>query len=104
MITTAKENISDRLAYEFLQQKQFTAWEAACLRCGACCGAFDSDQCEYLTREKDGAYYCAIYENRFGVHATTGGKPFRCVPLRDILHQSWPGDLRCIYKKQRNSW
>ena len=85
------------------KQKQAEArWEALCGRCGACCGAFDGDPCEHLRMDSSRKYYCAIYNNRFGKHKTVHGAEINCVPIRDILHSSWPGDTCCGYKKERN--
>ncbi|MBF0522360.1 MAG: hypothetical protein HQL24_04800 [Candidatus Omnitrophica bacterium] len=91
--------MKDDEKYQNLQESQLKEWEASCLRCGACCGTEDGDPCEYLMKlaDKD-EYYCQIYENRFGLHKTKNGKPFKCVPLRNILHKTWPGDSRCRYK------
>ncbi len=88
----------DREYQKFLEQCQ-REWEARCSRCGACCGVVEGDPCEHLRRFKKGGYYCSIYTERFGLHKTVGGRPFRCVPIRDILHKSWPGDQDCAYKK-----
>ncbi|MFA5090907.1 MAG: hypothetical protein WC510_07825 [Candidatus Omnitrophota bacterium] len=73
-------------------------WEARCRRCGACCGALGDDPCSHLKEEAQGRYYCDVYDSRLRLHKTKGGREFRCVPLRDILHQSWNGDYRCAYK------
>src|SRR5512147_536549 len=78
-------------------------WEALCGRCGACCGVADGDPCENLTRDAGGRWACGIYENRFGIHRTVSGKEIRCVPIRQILHKSWPGDACCGYKKLRST-
>ncbi len=89
----------DQERYELLARKQQQEWEALCTCCGACCGIVEGDPCEYLLKSDMGKYTCAIYENRFGLHKTTSGKEFKCVPIRDILHQSWMGDQYCGYKQ-----
>ena len=94
--------MSDNSRYQQLQKAQEAQWEAKCGRCGACCGAFDGDPCEHLRRGSAGAgrqYFCAIYQHRFGTHKTLSGKEIRCVPIRQILYTSWPGDACCGYKK-----
>ena len=66
------------------------------------CGAYDGDPCEHLRRAegvKTHGYYCSIYDHRFGLHNTVSGNKIRCVPIRQILHASWPGDECCGYKK-----
>ena len=85
-------------SYERYQHDQFREWEARCRQCGACCGVMDGDPCEHLRRRDDDRYYCSIYDHRFGLHQTVGGKIFRCVPVREILHRSWPGAWSCAYK------
>jgi uncharacterized cysteine cluster protein YcgN (CxxCxxCC family) len=82
--------------YFYNQQK---AYEDICVRCGACCGAYDGDPCEHLVRKEDGTYYCRVYENRLGRQKTVNGTVFECVPLREIIHETWVGDERCAYKK-----
>ena len=90
---------SDDNRYQKLQAEQLEEWESLCTRCGACCGALDGDPCEHLIELPDGKYSCSIYNHRFGLHKTRSGRPFRCVPIRKILHKSWPGDECCAYKK-----
>ncbi|OGX27821.1 MAG: hypothetical protein A2787_05180 [Omnitrophica WOR_2 bacterium RIFCSPHIGHO2_01_FULL_48_9] len=90
----------DTERYAEYQAAQARAWEARCTRCGACCGIAEGDPCEHLAVSPEGKYACRIYENRFGLHKTLSGRVFRCVPIRDILHQSWPGDECCGYKKK----
>lgn len=94
--------LNDDTRYEQLQEEQYKAWEAKCTRCGACCGIVEGDPCEHLRKLETGKYICSIYTNRFGLHRTISGKPFLCVPIRQILHQSWPGDQCCGYKKYPN--
>ena len=74
-------------------------WEALCGRCGACCGVTEGDPCEHLRGSKKGEYLCSIYENRFGEHRTVSGKIFKCVPIRQVIRGSWPGDECCGYKR-----
>lgn len=86
---------------EIYQKKwieQERAWEAICTNCGACCGALGDDPCENVY--SDGTrFLCRVYEHRFGLRKTLGGTEFSCVPLRYIIHQDWPGDHNCAYKK-----
>ncbi len=84
------------------QSQQLEQWEAKCGRCGACCGAFDGDPCEHLRQDDAKKYFCSIYDHRFGTHKTVSGKTINCVPIRQILHNSWPGDFCCGYKKKGN--
>jgi len=80
------------------QKKKEADWEDLCRRCGACCGVAEGNPCEHVMLMEDGRYGCQIYENRFGEHKTTSGKICKCVPIREILHQSWIGDRCCGYK------
>jgi hypothetical protein len=91
----------DDQKYRLWLESREKAQDAACLRCGACCGAMD-DPCEHLYREETGTYACHVYETRLGEHRTLSGKTFRCVPIREKKGQSWPGDEQCGYK-QRNA-
>lgn len=95
------EEITDDARYEAMKEKQAASWEAMCTRCGACCGSTTNDPCENLLKMPDGKYGCKIYETRFGLRKTISGKSFQCVPLRWIVHQSWPGDQMCGYKKRK---
>ena len=72
--------------------------ENTCIRCGACCGAYE-DPCLHLKQDRAGHYWCEIYTDRFGEHTTRGGETFECVPIREILHTRWPGSHLCAYKK-----
>jgi len=96
------KDISDQKRYQQLQERQFRAWEALCTRCGACCGVVEGDPCEHVTKLRSGQYACAIYEKRFGMHKTRSGRLFKCVPIRDICHKSWPGDQCCGYKIKKD--
>ena len=87
-------------AYQEWLERKYMDWESRCGRCGACCGAFDGDPCEHLRLEKGKGYFCAIYETRLGMHKTISGKDIKCVPIKDILHTTWPGDYCCGYKKK----
>lgn len=89
----------DNKDYEQWQKIKHEAWEAQCGRCGACCGAFDGDPCEHL-RKSEAGYLCSIYSQRFGLHKTISGKDITCVPIRNILHSTWPGDTCCGYKRK----
>lgn len=84
----------------YLKQKE-KEYEDLCIRCGACCGAYDGDPCSHLKKDKEGKYFCEIYEKRLGRRKTVSGKVFECVLIREILDSSWPGDSLCIYKKLR---
>jgi hypothetical protein len=95
------ETSNDQLAYEAFQHKQEKEWEARCTRCGACCGLYEGDPCEHLTKAQDGRYSCSVYANRFGIRKTVSGREFKCVSIREVLHMSWPGDSCCGYKKHR---
>lgn len=86
--------------YAVWQLRQEQKWEALCNRCGACCGIVEGDPCEHLREDGPGRYRCDVYRDRFGEHKTVSGRPLRCVPIRDILHKSWPGDQCCGYKNQ----
>jgi hypothetical protein len=74
--------------------------EDICRRCGACCGAYDGDPCVHLKMDKQGKFYCGIYEKRLGKRKTVSGEVFECVSIWDIIRDSWPGDYRCAYKKK----
>ncbi|MFC1514592.1 hypothetical protein ACFL5X_01655 [Candidatus Omnitrophota bacterium] len=80
-----------------LEQKQL---ERLCIRCGACCGAYDGDPCLYLKKHKKGYYHCEIYATRLGTRITVSGEDFDCVPIARILKSSWIGDWRCSYKRR----
>lgn len=91
---------ADQDRYNHWNIQQEKRWESLCGRCGACCGVWENDPCEHLRGTKKGEYYCSIYENRFGEHKTVNGRIFKCVPLRQIIHGSWPGDECCGYKRE----
>jgi len=86
------------------QDEKFKEYENLCKRCGACCGLFEKDPCIYLKEEKEGRYFCKVYENRLGIQRSISGREFICVPIRNILHKSWPGSFNCAYKKALSSW
>jgi hypothetical protein len=86
--------------YQHWLKEQEDRWEALCGHCGACCGVGEDDPCEHLRGGKKGEYYCSIYTNRFGEHRTVNGKIFNCVPIRQIIHARWPGDVCCGYKRE----
>ena len=98
MNTKNDKNIADLKRYDILQKKQQVDWENTCKNCGACCGVVEGDACENLLCLENGSYTCKVYENRFGFHKTLSGRSFKCVPIRTILHKSWPGDENCAYK------
>ncbi|MFO8052684.1 MAG: hypothetical protein R6U54_01820 [Candidatus Omnitrophota bacterium] len=79
-------------------EKKEQEWESLCVRCGACCGAFD-DPCLHLKKDKFGNYYCQIYSKRFGIRKTLNGQLFRCVPIKKLLRTHWKNDHLCPYKK-----
>ncbi len=70
-----------------------------CLRCGACCGAYD-DPCEHLRKDKEATFYCKIYSQRLGTRKTVGGELFQCVMIKEIIDTYWKNDHLCIYKKK----
>jgi len=97
---TANNNvIREDYLYRDLQKSKLEEWEALCLHCGACCGSIEGDLCENLIKLSENKYFCRVYGNRFGEHHTISGKKMNCVPIRDILYKSWPGDTNCAYKK-----
>lgn len=74
----------DNTEYLKKQKEEEARYEARCRRCGACCGANDGDPCLNLRQDKNGKYYCNVYETRIGMHKTRSGKAFACVPIRDL--------------------
>ncbi len=102
MITvTENEGTTETRRYEQWLFRQEREWEEACNHCGSCCGAYEGDPCVHWEAREDGSGRCGIYAARFGWRRTISGRRFRCVPVRDILHKSWPGDHLCVYKKKR---
>ena len=89
---------NDDVCYRLGQLKREQEWEALCTHCGACCGFAEGDPCEHLRVREDRTTFCAVYGDRFGKHRTVSGRSMRCVPVRTILHQRWPGDEGCGYK------
>jgi hypothetical protein len=75
-------------------------WESRCLNCGACCGAGE-DPCEHLRQDRTGKYFCDTYKHRLGAHRTIAGVEMVCVPVRQKLKGTWPGDERCGYKQNK---
>ena len=94
--------MSPEMLQRYLKSKE-QGFEDICLRCGACCGAYDGDPCLHLKKDKKGKYYCDIYPNRLGDRKTVSGEEFECVPIKEILNTSWDGDWRCAYKKKIKS-
>ena len=89
---------SDETAYQaWLSTRQEDA-EGLCRHCGACCGALE-DPCAHLVMSPEGRSSCSIYSTRFGLRKTVSDRSFTCVPVRDKLGVSWPGDERCGYKR-----
>ena len=75
------------------------AFEDICCRCGICCGSEDGDPCEHLRKDKNGKYYCPIYENRFGEHKTVNGTTIKCVPIEEALRINSELRKKCAYAK-----
>ncbi len=100
MFAMQEDTSREEALYHLWQDEQSKEWEQTCVGCGMCCGVKDNDPCEHLGRKDNGTYYCRVYTRRFGVHHTISGKKFCCVPVRDLLHHSWPGDEHCAYKKK----
>jgi hypothetical protein len=86
------------LDYEDHLKTKQEEWEGLCIRCGACCGAYD-DPCEHLEKDASGKYFCQIYHRRLGTRRTVAGEVFDCVPIQDIMHTHWKNDQLCIYKR-----
>ncbi len=74
-------------------------FEDICCRCGICCGSEDGDPCENLRTDKDGKYYCSIYENRFATHKTVNGTIIKCVPIEAALRSNPELRKKCSYAK-----
>lgn len=91
-------------SYFKYQQQKLEDYENLCKRCGACCGISDKDPCINLKEEKEGRYFCKVYENRLGIQRSISGREFICVSIRAILHKSWSGSFNCVYKKALTSW
>ena len=92
--------VPDELSDYFKDKER--AWEAMCIRCGGCCGAFD-DPCVHLCGDGKGKYYCDIYENRFGPRVSVKGDKFTCAHITKILGTHWKNDHLCIYKRQKSN-
>ena len=84
--------------YQDTLKRKEEDWESLCIRCGACCGAYD-DPCQHLRKDDKGKFYCAIYNERFGLRKTVSGDSFNCVPVKEIINTHWKNDHLCIYKK-----
>jgi uncharacterized cysteine cluster protein YcgN (CxxCxxCC family) len=98
-----REIQSDTTKYGQWQDQQLAGWESLCNGCGICCGVAEGgDPCEHLLELDNGTYVCDIYPTRFGLRKTRSGRSFHCVPIRDILHKSWPGGHLCSYKQQNS--
>ena len=96
MDSDAKDDLT---RYNDYMVQHWLTWEAACRRCGACCGLAEGDPCEELGVDPQGRTFCRIYKNRFAGHRTRAGREFQCVPIRNILHTSWVGCSQCAYKQ-----
>jgi len=92
-----KMEVELQKCHNYLKQKD-KEWESLCLRCGACCGAFD-DPCLHLKKDKKDKFFCSIYSQRFGIRKTANGEVFQCVPIKKILSTPWKRDYNCPYKK-----
>ncbi len=79
-------------AYEARLRELEVLYEARCLRCGCCCGAYGVDPCAQLEKCADGTYSCKVYETRIGTQKTISGKTFSCVPIRQVMlyHKPFP--------------
>lgn len=73
-------------------------WENLCIKCGACCGAYD-DPCRHLKKSGNNKFYCRIYSNRLGTRKTIGGEEFDCVLVKEIMYTYWKNDCLCACKK-----
>jgi uncharacterized cysteine cluster protein YcgN (CxxCxxCC family) len=89
----------EKSRYEAYKLKKEKELESLCVRCGACCGAFDQDPCVHLKTAKDGKYFCDIYENRLGRQKTVSGKSFECVRIEENLREFDPYPS-CAYGKR----
>ncbi|MDD5584252.1 MAG: hypothetical protein PHV55_04260 [Candidatus Omnitrophica bacterium] len=87
----------DNAYYQEYRRKKEEEWEALCKRCGGCCGIFE-DPCKHLKKDDNGKYFCEIYNDRFGVRESVGGKKFKCVHISQILNRNWFNDRTCAYK------
>ncbi|MDD5255670.1 MAG: hypothetical protein PHR11_06435 [Candidatus Omnitrophica bacterium] len=85
--------------YEQKLREQEERHEAACRKCGACCGAFDGDPCVNLAEQANGTFECKVYEKRLGPQVTVSGKRFNCVPIRDLLKRDYAYS-QCPYAMQ----
>ncbi len=94
------QNISEEIKYKQFQAEKYHEFEAACKRCGACCGVVEGDPCEHLVKLRNGRYFCDTYEDRLGVHRTISGAMVRCVSVREIINKDWPGIWQCAYNLQ----
>ncbi len=94
-----KDKVAKLQAYFKVQQENL---EELCIRCGACCGAYDGDPCVHLKKDNKGKYYCKIYEKRLGKQKTVSGEEFECVSIWEIIRDRWAGDHLCAYKKKAN--
>lgn len=75
---------TDESKYLRLQRSREMEFEAACKRCGACCGAQD-DPCMNLAEVEKGTYVCQAYAHRLGPQRTVSGKAFNCVDIREHI-------------------
>jgi hypothetical protein len=82
----------DRTAYNNRQDGIFSEYEAACRRCGKCCGAGTPEPCANLAEDTDGKFYCKSYHDRLGLQRTVTGRIFTCVEIRDVLAKGLPHD------------
>jgi hypothetical protein len=93
---SSRNPVFEKLADYFNAKER--EWEAACIRCGGCCGAFD-DPCIHLCAGPQGKYFCNIYENRFGTRVSIKGERFTCVHITQLIDTHWKNDHLCAYKR-----
>ncbi len=79
-------------------KKKEEAHESLCVRCGACCGAYD-DPCVQLKKDDSGAYFCDIYAQRLGTRRTISGNKFECVPIAEVMRHTYTREQRCGYTR-----
>ena len=72
---------------QYIQKKE-REHESLCKRCGICCGILN-DPCIHLKKDSSKQFFCEIYFKRIGHHSSKEGNTFRCVPIRNILHENW---------------
>ncbi|MFH0754983.1 MAG: hypothetical protein V2A70_10505 [Candidatus Omnitrophota bacterium] len=91
--------MSENISYQQWLSSKENDRESLCCHCGACCGVFE-DPCAQLVMTPEGKSRCRVYLTRFGPQKTIGGQVFTCIPIRQKMGTSWPGDERCGYKSK----